>query len=112
MTYDFRLSPDFERQAKRLAKHYPSFKKDLLLLLESLKANPWQGVDLGNGIRKIRMTISSKGRGKSGGARVITMNVGVDVEKMIIALLYIYDKAEIENVSDQYLRQIIQEMDI
>jgi len=112
MTYDFRLSPDFERQAKRLAKHYPSFKKDLLLLLESLKANPWQGVDLGNGIRKIRMTISSKGRGKSGGARVITMNVGVDVEKMIIALLYIYDKAEIENVNDQYLRQIIQEMDI
>lgn len=112
MTYDFRLSPDFERQAKKLAKHYPSFKKDLLLLLDSLKANPWQGVDLGNGIRKVRMTISSKGRGKSGGARVITMNVNVDIEKMIIALLYIYDKAEIENVSDQYLRQIIKEMDI
>ena len=112
MTYDFRLSPDFERQAKKLAKNYPSFKKDLLLLLDSLKANPWQGVDLGNGIRKVRMTISSKGRGKSGGARVITMNVNVDIEKMIIALLYIYDKAEIENVSDQYLRQIIKEMDI
>ena len=83
-----------------------------MLLLDSLKANPWQGVDLGNGIRKVRMTISSKGRGKSGGARVITMNVNVDIEKMIIALLYIYDKAEIENVSDQYLRQIIKEMDI
>ena len=112
MTYDFRLSPDFERQAKKLAKHYPSFKKDFLLLLESLKVNPWQGVDLGNGIRKVRMTISSKGRGKSGGARVITMNVNVDVEKMIIALLYIYDKAEMENVSDKFLQQIIQEMDI
>jgi len=112
MTYDFRPSPDFERQAKKLAKHYPSFKKDLLLLLESLKADPWQGVDLGNGIRKVRMTISSKGRGKSGGARVITMNVNVDVEKMIIALLYIYDKAEMENVSDQFLQQIIKEMDV
>lgn len=112
MTYDFRLSPDFERQAKKLAKHYPSFKKDLLLLLDSLKANPWQGVDLGNGIRKVRMTISSKGRGKSGGARVITMNVNVDVEKLIIALLYIYDKAEVGNVTDQFLRQIIKEMDI
>ena len=112
MTYDFRPSPDFERQAKKLAKHYPSFKKDLLLLLESLKADPWQGVDLGNGIRKVRMTISSKGRGKSGGARVITMNVNVDVEKMIIALLYIYDKAEMENVSDSFLQQIIKEMDV
>ncbi len=112
MTYDFRPSPDFERQAKKLAKHYPSFKKDLLLLLESLKADPWQGVDLGNGIRKVRMTISSKGRGKSGGARVITMNVNVDVEKMIIALLYIYDKAEMANVSDQFLQQIIKEMDV
>ena len=112
MTYDFRPSPDFERQAKKLAKHYPSFKKDLLLLLESLKADPWQGVDLGNGIRKVRMTISSKGRGKSGGARVITMNVNVDVEKMIIALLYIYDKAEMENVSDQFLQQIIKEMNV
>jgi mRNA-degrading endonuclease RelE of RelBE toxin-antitoxin system len=112
MTYDFRLSPDFERQAKKLAKHYPSFKKDFLLLLESLKANPWQGVDLGNGIRKVRMTISSKSRGKSGGARVITMNVNVDVEKMIIALLYIYDKSEMENVSDKYLQQIIKEMGV
>ena len=112
MTYDFRPSPDFERQAKKLAKHYPSFKKDLLLLLESLKADPWQGVDLGNGIRQVRMTLSSKGRGKSGGARVITMNVNVDVEKMIIALLYIYDKAEMENVSDQFLQQIIKEMDV
>lgn len=112
MTYDFRLSPDFERQAKKLAKHYPSFKKDLLVLLESLKADPWQGVDLGNGIRKVRMTISSKGRGKSGGARVITMNVNVDVEKMIIALLYIYDKAEMENVSDKFLQQIIKEMNV
>ena len=83
-----------------------------MLLLESLKANPWQGVDLGNGIRKVRMTISSKGRGKSGGARVITMNVNVDVEKMIIALLYIYDKAEIDNISDKFLQQIIREMDL
>jgi hypothetical protein len=58
------------------------------------------------------MTISSKGRGKSGGARVITMNVNVDVEKMIIALLYIYDKAEMANVSDQFLQQIIKEMDV
>ena len=112
MVYEFRPSPDFERQAKKLAKHYPSFKQDLLQLLDSLRENPYQGVDLGGGIRKIRMTISSKGRGKAGGARVITMNVNIDVEKMIIALLYIYDKAEIANVSDAFLQQIIKDLDV
>ena len=112
MVYEFRLSPDFERQAKKLAKHYPSFKQDLLQLLDSLQENPYQGVDLGGGIRKIRMTISSKGRGKAGGARVITMNVNIDVEKMIIALLYIYDKAEIANFSDAFLQQIIKDLEM
>ena len=112
MVYEFRPSPDFERQAKKLAKHYPSFKNDLLRLLDSLRENPYQGVDLGGGIRKIRMIITSKRRGKAGGARVITMNVDVDVEKMIIALLYIYDKAEIENVSDAFLQQIIRNLDM
>lgn len=84
----------------------------MLQLLDSLRKKPYQGVDLGCGIRKIRMTITSKGRGKAGGARVITMNVNVDVEKMIIALLYIYDKAEIANVSDAFLQQIIKELDM
>ena len=112
MVYEFRPSPDFERQAKKLAKHYPSFKQDLLQLLDSLQENPYQGVELGGGIRKIRMTISSKGRGKAGGARVITMNVNIDVEKMIIALLYIYDKAEIANVSDAFLQQIIKDIEM
>jgi len=112
MMYEFRPSPDFERQAKRLAKRYPSFKQDLLLLMDSLRADPWQGVDLGGGVRKIRMLISSKGRGKAGGARVITMNVNIDVEKMIIALLYIYDKADVANVSDKFLQQIIKDMNM
>ena len=110
--FEFRPSPDFERQAKRLSKHYPSFKKDLIQLLDSLRADPWQGVDLGGGIRKIRMIISSKGKGKAGGARVITMNVNVDTEKMIIALLYVYDKSEAENVSDAFLKQIIKELNL
>ena len=35
--------------------------------LHSLQSNPLQGVDLGKGLRKIRMSIASKGKGKSGG---------------------------------------------
>jgi len=107
MNYTFKQSPEFEKQAKRLNKRYPSFMKDFLDLLVSLKENPFQGVDLGSGIRKIRMQITSKGKGKSAGARVITLNVNVDIENMVVAFLYIYDKSEMQNVSDRFLQQII-----
>ena len=43
------------------------------LLLEMLRKNPMAGADLGDGIRKVRMAITSKGKGKSGGARVIIL---------------------------------------
>lgn len=54
------------------------------------------------------MTISSKGKGKSGGARVITYNVKkVTDDEVVITLMTIYDKNEISNVSDAYLRSLI-----
>lgn len=107
MVYEIVSSPDFDRQAKRLAKHYPSFKSDFLLFLDSLRENPYQGTELGGGIRKIRMQITSKGKGKSAGTRVITMNINIDVERLRIALVYMYDKSEAENVKDSFLKRII-----
>lgn len=65
----------FEKEAKRLGKRYPSMKSDIASLCEEIMANPNLGTDLGGGLRKIRMAIASKGRGKSGGARVITFSV-------------------------------------
>lgn len=50
-------------------------KSDLENLIISLEENPMQGDELSPGIRKIRMAITSKGRGKSGGARVITYTI-------------------------------------
>ena len=79
-----------------------NFKKELL-------ENPKLGVDLGDNIRKVRMAITSKNKGKSGGARVITCDVLVDVANTDIYLLAIYDKGEQENISRQeirYLKQI------
>jgi len=40
--------------------------------VDSLEENPIQGEALGKDCYKIRMAITSKGRGKSGGSRVIT----------------------------------------
>ena len=59
MNYEVKTSSYFDVEAKRLAKHYPSFKSDYQEFVKSLKKNPFQGDDLGNGIRKIRMQIIS-----------------------------------------------------
>ena len=63
---------EFKRQLKALVKKHKSMKQDYANLICDLKENPYLGVELGNGVHKIRMAIASKGKGKSGGARVIT----------------------------------------
>ena len=65
-------SPIFQKDSKRLGKKYRSLPKDLAQLIDELKANPYLGTDLGDNVRKIRLGIASKGKGKRGGARVLT----------------------------------------
>ena len=67
-----------------------------------------QGVELEGGVRKVRLAITSKGRGKSGGARVI---IRVRIVADELQLLYIYDKSDFENVNDAYLRDIMKRME-
>ena len=90
----------FEKELKALAKKYPSLKMEYFELVQSLKINPNQGTAIGNHCFKIRMAIASKGKGKSGGARVITY---FQVVKSTIYLLTIYDKSEKENITDAEL---------
>ena len=73
-------------------------------LNDHLAQNPKLGTSLGNDTYKIRVTIKSKGKGKSGGARVITYIIA---EEKDIYLLTIYDKSKLENVSDKVLQQLI-----
>ena len=76
--------------------------------MASLLQNPMQGVELDEGVRKVRLAITSKGRGKSGGARVI---IRVRIVSDELQLLYIYDKADFENVSDTFLRDVMKRME-
>ena len=99
--------PTFKREAKRLNKHYASFADDYERFINELEANPRLGTDLGDGLRKIRMAITSKGKGKSGGARVITFTVVVAVEESEINLLYIYDKAERSSISKKEIEELL-----
>ena len=99
--------PTFKREAKRLNKHYASFADDYERFINELEANPRLGTDLGGGLRKIRMAITSKGKGKSGGARAISFTVVVAVEESEINLLYIYDKAERSSISKKEIEELL-----
>lgn len=100
---NFKTTKEFDRETKRLAKKYPSLAADIRNLRAELNKNPFQGSPLGENTYKVRMAISSKGKGKSGGARVITC---VKIIDDIIHLLTIYDKSDIENISDAYLEEL------
>ncbi|MFN4256626.1 MAG: hypothetical protein ACK4Q5_16615 [Saprospiraceae bacterium] len=97
-------SDQFAKDLKRLAKKYPSLSADLRLLQASLLENPTQGVALGDDCYKIGLKIASKNRGKSGGARVVTLVLMLDEE---IHLLTMYDKSEVENISDSFLDELM-----
>jgi hypothetical protein len=103
MSYNIASIPLFDKQAKRLSKKYPSLKSDLAALLKSLTEQPEQGKALGNNFYKIRFAISSKGKGKSGGARIITY---VKVTATTIFLTSIYDKSDKSTITDKELEQI------
>ena len=99
----FKTTKDFDREAKQLAKKYPSLAADIRRLKADLTENPHLGTSLGDNTYKVRMAISSKKTGKSGGARVITC---VKIVEDTIHLLTMYDKSEMGNISDAYLDEL------
>lgn len=101
MSYNVLSIPPFDRQLKRLAKKFPSLKIEYAKLAKDLENNPIKGKPLGNQCYKIRLAISSKGKGKSGGARIIIYVQHVD---HMVFFLTIYDKSKQEDLSDKELK--------
>jgi mRNA-degrading endonuclease RelE of RelBE toxin-antitoxin system len=102
----------FDKSLKRLVKKYPSLKGDFLALVEEIRENPRMGTPIKYGLRKVRLSITSKGKGKSGGARVITLPVVYSVNESEVTLLQIYDKSECENIADKDLRALVEQIGI
>lgn len=114
MRVTVRITKSFKTAVKPLFKKYPSLKDDLLKLEAELIQNPKQGTPLGFNAYKIRLKIASKGKGKSGGARVISFvkamligEVKVAKEDLTVNLITIYDKADTANISDKALKDLI-----
>jgi len=105
MSYKISSIPLFDKQTKRLAKKYPSLKNDLADLIERLANDPEQGTALGNNFYKIRLAIASKGKGKSGGARVITY---LKIIETTVYLASIYDKSDKSTITEKELEFIFE----
>lgn len=107
---------NFRREAKRLIKKYASLKDELFELEKELSQNPRFGTSLGKNIYKIRVAVKSKGKGKSGGLRVITRLIEIQMRvtevslQTDIYLLSIYDKSEQSAISDKKLKELIDDL--
>jgi hypothetical protein len=99
----------FDRQLKRILKKHKSFIKEIEKLETSLLENPYQGESLGDGAYKIRLPIPSKNKGKSAGARVISL-LRIPILNTIY-LLEVYDKSEYEDIADKDLKAHIKAID-
>lgn len=104
MSFNVKSIDVFEKQAKRLIRKFPSLKFELLELVQKLKETPEMGVHIGNNCYKIRISIASKGKGKRGGARVITNFV---ISETTVYLLSIYDKSERDTISEKEISELL-----
>lgn len=114
MTVTVQIAESFKTAAKPLLKKYPSLSKDLLALETELISNPKLGTSLGHNTYKIRLKVSSKGKGKSGGARIISLvetiligEINIIDEAVIVTLIIIYDKADRATINDKELKELI-----
>ncbi len=104
MSYNIELADNFKKEAKKLIKKYASLKGELTQLFAELKENPTKGTPLGNDIYKIRLSIASKNKGKSGGARIISY---VKVIETTVYLLTIYNKGDKDSVHNKEIESIL-----
>ncbi|MCF2496366.1 type II toxin-antitoxin system RelE family toxin [Dyadobacter chenhuakuii] len=107
MGYEIIATPHFQKDFKKLLKKYPSIQSDIVALSETLLSNPTAGNEVFKNCYKLRFAIKSKGKGKSGGGRLITY---VKITSQRIYLLTIFDKSEKENVTDAYVKQLLKEL--
>ena len=110
MVNNVTLTPRFERLYKRFLKKFTSLEKEIDDLIANLTETPTLGESLGAGLYKIRLAVKSKGRGKSGGFRIVSYLITENESSTDIFLLTIYDKSEDSNVDKATLLDMVNEL--
>ncbi|WP_158861612.1 type II toxin-antitoxin system RelE family toxin [Lunatibacter salilacus] len=109
MSYSILPTHRFEKELKRLAKKFPSLKTEFAALIADISENPEAGTFIGNSCYKIRLAVASKGKGKRGGARVITY---LYIETETVYLLTVYDKGEKAGLKPNELKEMIESLEL
>ena len=86
MNFEVLYTDSFGRELKQVAKKYRSIKDDVEQVVTILERDPVKGILIGHNCYKIRLAITSKGEGKSVGARLI---VHLHVTEKLVYLLSI-----------------------
>ena len=107
MSYKVEVAYNFKKEAKRLIKKYRSLKAEITQLIEELETDPTKGTPLGNGVYKIRLAVASKGKGSSGGVRVLSL---VTVTKSNVLLFSIYNKGERDTLADNEIKKLLKDL--
>lgn len=94
----------FNKAVKRLKKRFRTIEKDCQTFIDSIATDEDLGIHLGNGVYKVRIPNSDKQSGKSGGYRLISYLKLID---NALYLMYIYDKSDLDNVSENEIDQLI-----
>jgi len=94
----------FTRASKKLRKRFKNIDDDCDNFIQNIKVLDDLGIHLGNGVYKVRIANSDKKSGKSSGYRMISYLKLIDSK---LYLLYIYDKSDLETVSEKEVDNLI-----
>jgi mRNA-degrading endonuclease RelE of RelBE toxin-antitoxin system len=107
---EIRLTPEFRRRLRILAKKYRQIPVDLQPILEMLQMGEFPGDQIpGTGftVMKVRVKNSDIQKGKSGGYRLIYWIANTT----LVVLLDIYSKSDQSNIEVSEICQIINNFD-
>lgn len=105
MNYSLQTTDDFDREIKKLNKKFPSLKNDFQNIIDNIEKELILADDLGEGFRKIRINIKSKGKGSSGGGRIITYETIIAVNNKLVLFALIYNKGDYDTVDLTVLKK-------
>lgn len=94
----------FSRAIKKLRKRFKNIDSDCDVFLQNIQVVNDLGTHLGSGVYKARIGNSDKRSGKSSGYRMISYLKLIDNK---LYLMYIYDKSDFENVSENDIDDLV-----
>jgi len=110
-----KVSQLFKRKVKPLSKKYHTLRESIDELGEALIKGPYLGESYGGNIYKVRLSDKSKGKGKSGGFRILYYLAIQQGNDTIIILITILNKGEINTIkktdAEYLLTQVLNEID-